>query len=131
MARIHPGLGCLALMRSAIIDTASSNLPFSFLFQLQENSVLDLLVSASEGGGEGKTLGDDEIISNCLIFLFAAYDTTSLTLTCASHLLATNPHIQDKLCSLLDHYWDKHKVKLKISTTVITLTLLQSTYTRK
>ena len=80
--------------------------------------MLDLLVSASEGGGEGKPLDDDEIISNCLIFLFAAYDTTSLTLTCASHLLATNPHIQDKLCSLLDHYWDKHKVKMKISTTV-------------
>ena len=56
-------------------------------------------------------MSDDEIISNCLTFLFAAYDTTSLTLTCASHLLATHPHVQDKLCSLLDTYWSQHKVR--------------------
>ena len=86
--------------------------------QLQESSVLDLLVAASERGGGGggergedQPLRDEEIISNCLIFLFAAYDTTSLTLTCASHLLATNPHIQDKLCSLIDQYWSQHKVR--------------------
>jgi cytochrome P450 len=76
--------------------------------KLQENSVIDLLVAASEGTGEGQGMSDDEIISNCLIFLFAAYGTTSLTLTCLSHLLATNPHIQDKLCSLLDEYWSQH-----------------------
>ena len=80
------------------------------LSQLQENSVIDLLVAASEGTGEGKGMSDNEIISNCLIFLFAAYDTTSLTLTCLSHLLATNPHIQNKLCSLLDEYWSQHMV---------------------
>ena len=83
---------------------------FFTLSQLQENSVIDLLVAASEGTGEGKGMSDNEIISNCLIFLFAAYDTTSLTLTCLSHLLATNPHIQNKLCSLLDEYWSQHMV---------------------
>jgi cytochrome P450 family 3 subfamily A len=76
--------------------------------QLQESCVLDLLVAASESAGDGQ-LTDDDIISNCLNFLFAAYDTTSLTLTCASHLLATNPHVQDKLCGLLDDYWDQNK----------------------
>lgn len=77
---------------------------------MQENSVIDLLVAASEESNEGETLSDDDIISNCLIFLFAAYDTTALTLTCASYLLATNPLVQDKLCSLLDDYWTQHQV---------------------
>ena len=58
----------------------------------------------------GCQLSDDEMVSNCLNFLFAAYDTTSLTLTCASHLLATNPRVQDKLCTLLDDYWSQHEV---------------------
>ena len=79
--------------------------------QLQENSVLDLLVAAREENGD-QSLSDDEILSHCINFLFAAYDTTSLTLACASHLLATNTHVQDKLCGLLDDYWSQHQVQL-------------------
>ena len=79
------------------------------LLQLQEKSVLDLLVVASETEENGP-LSDNQILSHCLNFLFAAYDTTSLTLTCVSHLLATNTHVQDKLCSLLDDYWSQHEV---------------------
>ena len=78
-------------------------------FQLQENCVLDLLVAACEENGD-QSLSDDEILSHCINFLFAAYDTTSLTLACASHLLATNTHVQDKLCGLLDDYWSQHQV---------------------
>ena len=83
----------------------------SCIFQLQENCVLNLLVTASESADSG-LLSDEEIISNCIHFLFAAYDTTSLTLTCTSHLLATNTHVQDKLCALLDDYWSQNKVRL-------------------
>ena len=64
----------------------------------------------SESADDG-LLSDEEIVSNCINFMFAAYDTTSLTLTCASHLLATNTHVQDKLCALLDDYWSENKVK--------------------
>ena len=77
--------------------------------QLQENSVLDLLVAASDENGD-QFFSDDEILSHCINFLFAAYDTTSLTLACASHLLATNTHVQDKLCGLLDDYWSQNQV---------------------
>ena len=80
-----------------------------FLLQLQEKSVLDLLVVASETEENG-LLSDNHILTHCLNFLFAAYDTTSLTLTCVSHLLATNTHVQDKLCALLDDYWSQHQV---------------------
>ena len=80
-----------------------------FTMQLQGNSVLDLLVAACEENGD-QSLSDDEILSHCINFLFAAYDTTSLTLACASHLLATNTHVQDKLCGLLDDYWSQHQV---------------------
>ena len=61
-------------------------------------------------GVEDFELSNDEMMSHCLNFLFAAYDTTSLTLTCATYLLATNPHVQDKLCTLIDNYWDQNKV---------------------
>ena len=84
-----------------------------YLLQLQEKSVLDLLVVASETEENG-VLSDNQILSHCLNFLFAAYDTTSLTLTCVSHLLATNTHVQDKLCALLDDYWSQHQVHMYI-----------------
>ena len=61
-------------------------------------------------GVEDSELSDDEMMSHCFNFLFAAYDTTSLTLTCATHLLATNSRVQDKLCTLIDDYWDQNKV---------------------
>ena len=81
--------------------------------QLQDNCVLNLLVAASESEDSDSVLSDEDLISNCLNFLFAAYDTTSLTLTCASHLLATNTHVQDKLCDMLDDYWSQNKVNIK------------------
>ena len=65
------------------------------------------MVAAVVGDSE---LSDEEMMSHCLNYLFAAYDTTSLTLTCATHLLATNPRVQDKLCILIDDYWDQNKV---------------------
>ena len=96
--------------------TESSNIPdiqVNYILQLQEKSVLDLLVVASESEENGP-LSDNQILSHCLNFLVAAYDTTSLTLTCVSHLLATNTHVQDKLCALLDDYWSQHQVHMYI-----------------
>ena len=77
-------------------------------YQLQENCILSLLVASSENGDS--QFSDEEMISTCINFLFAAYDTTSFTLSCASYLLATHPHIQDKICALLDDYWSQNKV---------------------
>ena len=59
---------------------------------------------------DGKCLNEDEVISHCINFLTAAYDTTSFALTCCSYLLATHSHVQDKLCALLDPYWENYQV---------------------
>ena len=71
--------------------------------------MLDLLVADSVNGEGG--VEEDEIVSHCLNFLMAAYDTTSLTLTCCSYLLATHPQVQDKLCAQMDEYCEEHKVR--------------------
>ena len=83
-----------------------------------KQSVLYLLLRASEkqssGLGEDKSLdlGEDKIVSHCINFLMAAYDTTSFSLAICSFLLATHPAVQDKLCHYLDQYWKKNPVSL-------------------
>lgn len=44
-----------------------------------------------------KNLRPDEIVGNILIFMIAGYETTSTTLAYCTHILATKPHIQEKL----------------------------------
>jgi len=44
-----------------------------------------------------KKLLEDEIVAQSLLFLFAAYETTSTTLTSIFYLLAVHSNIQDKL----------------------------------
>ena len=99
----------IKLQLATIPSTKHGTETILLLLQLQEKSVLDVMIAASETE-ENEQLSDNQILSHCLNFLFAAYDTTSLTLTCASHLLATNTHVQDKLCALLDDYWSQHQV---------------------
>lgn len=40
---------------------------------------------------------DNEIVAQCLLFFFAGFETTSTTLTFASHGIVANPDIQQKL----------------------------------
>ena len=40
---------------------------------------------------------NDEMISQCILFFVAAYDTTTTTITLASYFLALNPEIQERL----------------------------------
>ncbi|KAL3865966.1 hypothetical protein ACJMK2_043310 [Sinanodonta woodiana] len=47
-------------------------------------------------------LTDREILANALIFLLAAFDTTSSLLTFVSYCLAVNQDVQDKLISEID-----------------------------
>ena len=76
---------------------------------MTDSCVLDLLMADCAAGGD-EHVSEDEVVANCLNFLMAAYDTTSFALTCCSYLLATHPHVQAKLCDLLDHYWAEHQV---------------------
>ena len=47
--------------------------------------------------GSTKKLHFDEISSNVFLFMIAGFETTSTTLACATYVLATHPHIQEKL----------------------------------
>ncbi|KAF8796996.1 Cytochrome P450 3A11 like protein [Argiope bruennichi] len=49
-----------------------------------------------------KKLSMDELVSQCVIFFLAGYETTASTLSFASYLLALNPDVQDKLREEVD-----------------------------
>lgn len=49
-----------------------------------------------------KELTFDEIIAQCFVFLAAGFDTTALSLSYATYLLATHPEIQTKLQEEVD-----------------------------
>jgi cytochrome P450 len=49
-----------------------------------------------------KNLRPDEILGNILTFMIAGYETTSTTLAYCTYILATKPHIQEKLVVEID-----------------------------
>ncbi|ESO89799.1 hypothetical protein LOTGIDRAFT_218629 [Lottia gigantea] len=51
----------------------------------------------SEKRQEGRVFNQHDLIGNLLVFMLAAYDTTSTTLSFVSYCLATHPDIQDKV----------------------------------
>jgi cytochrome P450 len=55
-----------------------------------------------------KTLTNDEIIAQSILFLFAGSDTTSITLSWTSYNLAMHPDVQDKLIEEVDRVLEKH-----------------------
>ena len=69
----------------------SGNLGIEDLMQL-------MLTAHEQFNGDGVSkLTDEEIIGQCLIFLFAGYETSSNTLGYISYHLALNQEVQDKL----------------------------------
>ena len=63
--------------------------------------------------GKKGVLSNAEIVSHCITFLLAGYETTANTLSFTSYLLAINPEVQDKLCSEIDNYFESKPVSIK------------------
>jgi cytochrome P450 len=60
---------------------------------------------SSEGEDQPKTykrLLGEEVVSTCLLFLLAGYETTSTALAYATYFLATNPEVQKKVQDEID-----------------------------
>lgn len=55
-----------------------------------------------------KTLTDDEILSQAVLFMMAGSDTTATALGWLAYNLAMNPATQDKLCEEIDSVLEKH-----------------------
>lgn len=64
-----------------------------------------------------KTLTNDEIISQSLLFFVAGYDTTAGTLEFISYNLATNQDAQNNLISELDRVLEKYVRKKSLKRT--------------
>ncbi|NXS10020.1 CP3AC protein, partial [Neodrepanis coruscans] len=71
---------------------------------------LQLMIESqnSDGGSKSaeanldKTLSDEEILAQSLIFIFAGYETTSSTLSYIAYNLATHPDVQQRLQDEVD-----------------------------
>ena len=96
--------------------------------------MLQLMIEASdEGGEEGEGEGtgeppsecpvahqpppakkekmtDKEVLGNSIVFLEAGNETTAITLSFTSYLLALHPDIQEKLQSEIDEYFEDKPV---------------------
>ena len=59
-----------------------------------------------------KTLTDKEIATLCVDFLLAGYETTSNCLAYTSYLLAVNTDKQDKLCQMIEDYYQENPVSI-------------------
>ncbi|XP_054154644.1 cytochrome P450 3A24-like [Oppia nitens] len=56
-------------------------------------------------------LSNVELLSQCLVFFIAGYETTATTLSITTHLLAKNPVVQEKLFEEVDHYFKHNSQK--------------------
>ena len=66
-------------------------------------------------GDSPQTLQDADIVANAITFMLAGYETTSNTLAYTSYLLALNQDKQDKLCDMIDAYYEEHEVCVFVS----------------
>lgn len=55
-----------------------------------------------------KNLTEVEALSQCVLFFLAGQDTVTTASTFATYLLATNPHVQDRLRAEVDECFRKH-----------------------
>ncbi|KAM5205797.1 thromboxane-A synthase [Hipposideros larvatus] len=80
----------------------------SFDIVRQVFSSTDCSVNPSEPRRLSKPLTVDEVVGQAFLFLIAAYEIVTNTLSFATYLLATNPDCQEKLLTEVDHFNKKY-----------------------
>lgn len=75
--------------------------------------VSDTKPPSGSGSSTRHKLTAKEIVDNSVTFLVAGYETTANTLSYTTYLLAINPHIQERLQSEIDNYFDDKPVSGK------------------
>ena len=84
---------------------------------MQYKDLLQLMIEASVQEEEGcpvqsdKKLTNEQIVSHCITFFLAGYETTANTLSYTAYLLALHPDIQEKLQREIDNYLDDNPVR--------------------
>ena len=87
----------------------------------QHKDLLQLMIDATEGEDEDEgKLSDEEIVANSLTFLLAGFETTAITLSFTSYLLALHPEIQEKLQTEIDEYFESKPVSQSLMHTTLT-----------
>ena len=67
--------------------------------------LLGLMLDATSDERDPQSkLTDEEVMAQCIILIIAGYDTTGNMLAFTAYLLATHPHIQDKLIGEIKRY---------------------------
>ncbi|KAJ4489794.1 cytochrome P450 [Lentinula lateritia] len=63
----------------------------------EDKDIISVLLRANEKAAVGEQLSESELTGQMTVLIFGAQDTTSSALSRILHLLAMNPHIQDKV----------------------------------
>ena len=78
----------------------------------QRVDLLQLMIDAVDSD-TAEAYTDAEIAIECLTFLGAGSDTTAVTLTFTTYLLAVNPEAQERLVNEIHDYFEKNAVSGK------------------
>ena len=87
---------------------------------LQHNDFLQLMLDLENENGSSQNatrstvFSNNDLITHCITFLIAGYETTTSCLAYTSYLLAINPDVQEKLCQELDNYFKDHSVRMPL-----------------
>lgn len=68
--------------------------------------------SIEDDGNKKRKLTVQEVVSHIITFLMAGYETTSVTLSYTSYLLALNPTVQEKVHTEILNYFKNNPVSL-------------------
>ncbi|GMS97325.1 hypothetical protein PENTCL1PPCAC_19500 [Pristionchus entomophagus] len=61
-------------------------------------------VQFGENSDTARKLSFDEVVGQCMVFLLAGFDTTSISLSYVTHFLANYPEVQDRLREEIDSF---------------------------